>query len=144
MAYEHEFEELNRIVRSMESTADELQRSAREQSVELARWREEMARGDEERADRARRGEMGPDWVRLQQRIDLGQTSVQAVISGEDDSREAERVREQSQRGAESVRAKMEGDLEEEDDPTVAAVRDQVERIREQLREIREMPPPQV
>ena len=144
MAYEHEFQELERIVRGMQDTADELQRSAREQSVELARWREEMAGADDDRAGRARRGEMGPDWVRLQQRVDLGQTSVEAIMSGQDESREAERVRAQSQRGADAVRAKMEDDLQEEDDPTVAAVRDQVEHIREMLREIRDIPPPRV
>jgi len=54
---------------------------------------EEDAARDEERARRARRGELGPDWRRLQERIDRGETSLGAIAQGLDDSWEAQEVR---------------------------------------------------
>jgi hypothetical protein len=144
MTHEHEFRELEQLIRGMQRSAEDLNRSAREQERELTRLREEMAGSDEERAERARRGQMGPDWVRLQQQIDLHQTSIEAIMSGADESREAERVREQSLAGADAIFTQQQDDLEEEDDPAVAAVREQVEEIRALLREIQQMPPPQV
>lgn len=44
------------------------------------------------REERARAGELGPEQRRLQQRIDLGETSWGAVLSGADTSPEADAV----------------------------------------------------
>jgi acyl-homoserine lactone acylase PvdQ len=51
---------------------------------------------DDERAEAARRGELGPDWQKIQQRIDLGTTTLDDVFSGRDDSREAAALLTQS------------------------------------------------
>lgn len=48
------------------------------------------------RAEAARRGELGPAWRDVQERIDTGRTSLEAVFSGEDDSPAAQRLREDS------------------------------------------------
>lgn len=53
---------------------------------------ESSARGDE-RAAAARRGDLGPDWQRVQMRVDLGQTTLDDVFGGKDPSPEAERLR---------------------------------------------------
>lgn len=55
------------------------------------------------RAARARTGELGPVWQQVQHRIDLGETSVEAIFSGEDDSAAARALREQSQKNLQSL-----------------------------------------
>lgn len=56
-------------------------------------------REDEEKlAAAARRGERGPAWQRIQQRIDLGQTSLDDVFRGEDTSADARSLQDQSRR----------------------------------------------
>lgn len=50
---------------------------------------EKLEQKQEDRAERARAGELGPEWQKIQQRIDNGQTSLQAVFSGDDQSEEA-------------------------------------------------------
>jgi hypothetical protein len=65
---------------------------------------EAMAESDRLRADRARAGELGPEWRAVQARIDLGQTTLEAVFSGEDTSTEAERLRELSNRNLTALR----------------------------------------
>jgi hypothetical protein len=85
---------------------------------------------DEAFARRARSGELGRDWLVLQGRIDLGETSREAVLNGEDDSIEAVAVREESRAriatlaDAERERAEREG----EPDPIA-----ELERDRERL-----------
>lgn len=49
---------------------------------------------DERRAQAARRGDLGPDWRTLQQRLDRGETTLGAIARGGDDSPEADAVRE--------------------------------------------------
>ncbi len=46
------------------------------------------------REEAARRGELGPHWQRVQVRIDAGQTTLEAVLGGQDTSREAAAIRE--------------------------------------------------
>lgn len=75
---------------------------------------EAMAEADRVRADRARAGELGPEWRSVQSRIDLGQTSLEAVFSGEDTSVEAEKLRELSTRNLTALRESWsEGDDED-------------------------------
>ena len=52
--------------------------------------REEPSR----RQEAARRGELGPHWQRAQVRIDAGQTTLEAVLGGDDMSPEAVAIRE--------------------------------------------------
>jgi hypothetical protein len=51
---------------------------------------------DERRAEAARRGELGPEWRRLQARIDLEETTLEEVFDGTDTSPEAEALRAQA------------------------------------------------
>jgi hypothetical protein len=63
-----------------------------------------LAEADRDRAERARSGELGPEWRIVQGRIDLGQTTVEAVFSGEDASLEAEALRQTSRRNLTALR----------------------------------------
>lgn len=59
----------------------------------VASQRPELERDAADRAEAAREGEHGPDWQRLQRRIDTGRTRLEDVVGGADDSPEAQAVR---------------------------------------------------
>lgn len=104
-------------------------------------------RGDyAEMGDRARAGELGPEWQRLQRRVDLDETSLDRVFSGDDTSSEAEFVRgvaeEKAGRLLElQVEPEAERDLEL-NMSTFAAVRAEQAEIMRMLAEIRDLPLP--
>ena len=104
-------------------------------------------RGDyEEMSDKARAGELGPEWQRLQRRVDLDETSLDRVFSGDDTSSEAEFVRgvaeEKAGRLLElQVEPEAERDLEL-NMSTFAAVRAEQAEIMRMLAEIRDLPLP--
>ena len=105
---------------------------------------------DEERAARARRGELGPDWQRLQRQIDLGETSTTAVVAGIDDSPAAENVRRTAAENAVEVMRAQDDALESDDPATeelsasIGAARRNLREMREQMERIRQMPLPDV
>jgi hypothetical protein len=59
---------------------------------------------DEDMAQAARSGALGPDWQAVQRRVDRRETTLRAVFSGEDTSREAEALRELSQQNLRAAR----------------------------------------
>jgi hypothetical protein len=73
------------LVTRLEGMIAELDRVA-EQS------RREDAERDEQRAEAARSGALGPDWQDVQRRIDAGQTTLRDVFSGHDESPAAVRL----------------------------------------------------
>ena len=111
---------------------------------DLQQLREQMHEADEQRAAQARRGELGPDWVRLQRRIDLNQTSVSAVVRGEDDSVEAERLRAHAEQQARSLAEMQEAEPEEgEEDETgelFGVVRQDQAELRALVEQLRALP----
>ncbi|WP_136518191.1 hypothetical protein [Cellulomonas telluris] len=50
-------------------------------------------REGDQRAEAARRGDLGPDWRAVQRRVDAGETTLDAVFGGTDESREAVALR---------------------------------------------------
>ncbi|MBX3094810.1 MAG: hypothetical protein KF680_09800 [Cryobacterium sp.] len=54
----------------------------------------------EQRERAARSGELGTAWQKVQQRIDLNQTTLDDVFSGRDESPEARQLVQQSQRAS--------------------------------------------
>lgn len=50
------------------------------------------------REEAARTGQLGPHWQRVQVRIDAGQTTLEAVLGGQDGSPEAVAIREAARR----------------------------------------------
>ena len=62
----------------------------------------------EQFAEKARAGELGDEQRRLQERMDLGQTSWGALADGSDDSPDAVAVRVQVERGAERAVTELE------------------------------------
>lgn len=95
------------VLARLEALIGTLERDARASERELAD-------SDRERAAAARDGRMGPDWQRVQRRIDAGETTVLDVFSGRDESPEAQRLREMSRTNLQSLRETMPPDLVEE------------------------------
>jgi len=97
----------------------ELMRRLEVENANLDREAEASAAADAareaERAERARSGELGPDWAATQHRIDLNQTSLEAVFSGEDTSLEAANLRDLSQKNLSQLREQWEA-LAEDDE----------------------------
>jgi hypothetical protein len=95
------------VLARLEALIGGLEREARDSERELAD-------SDRERASAARDGRMGPEWQRVQRRIDAGETTVLDVFSGRDESPEAVRLRELSRTNLQSLRETMPPDLAEE------------------------------
>lgn len=102
----------------------------------------------EEMSDRARAGELGPEWQRLQRRVDLEETSLEKVFSGEDTSSEAEFVRSVADEKAGTLlEMQVEPDAEKDLELNLsafAAVRAEQAEIARLLAEIRDLPLPPV
>jgi hypothetical protein len=91
--------------------------SARLDDLELAE-RGDQQRADEERAQRARSGKLGPEWRSVQNRIDLNQTTLEDVFSGADGTSAAETLRSMSRRNISKLRELWEKQDEAQEEPT--------------------------
>lgn len=65
-------------------------------------------------AEAARSGDLGPEWRKLQQRIDMKQTTLEDVFSGKDESPEARVLLTKSQRTLAEVGEHLADEQEEE------------------------------
>lgn len=140
----------DRLIGDFRTMAETFARLLREdderENTRAAVEAEERREADERRAARARAGEMGPEWRTVQSRIDLGETSLQAVFGGDDQSAAAQALRTMSSQNLRSLRESWSevDDDEAEDDPRPApdvefdaAVRQSRERHAEALAKIR-------
>lgn len=89
----------------------------------LAREAEEDARADEQRAQAARSGALGADWQVVQQRVDLGRTTLADVFSGADTSPQARALRERSAQRLAEVHEQWRAQDEDEDEPAPSPAR---------------------
>lgn len=134
--------EVREAIADLQASVEQVRAITSREADELRQLREQLARRDEERAEAARRGYLGPEWQRLQRRIDLGETSVQAVLTGEDDSSDADVLRATAMENTRSLAAMQEDELDDED-PThevFAAVRQDQAELQALLAEIRSIP----
>jgi len=134
--------EVRDALAELHASVEEVRAMTNREADELRELREELARRDEERADAARRGQLGPEWQRLQRRIDLGETSVQAILTGQDDSADADLLRATAMANTRTVAVMQEDELDDEDptNETFAAVRQDQAELQALLAEIRSIP----
>ena len=138
------------LLAELASLRDELRTLQREQQAELDRFRVELVDAREEHAERARSGELGQEWRTLQRRVDLGETTVEAVVRGEDDSAQAVVVRGYAQENAETAALELDGEVDEaekggEVSPAAAAAlahRAAAAELAAQLERLRALPLP--
>ena len=94
------------------------------------RFRADRDQRDASRARAAREGELGPEVQRIQQRIDLGQTTWDDVLQGRDDHSSAVAARQNVQRHLREVGEQLrhDPDFQEKDQ----AAREQQQRLRDE------------
>jgi len=98
---------------------------------EHEKFKQERDKRQEERAKEARDGELGPEAQRLQQRIDLRQTTWEAVLSGADQHPTAAHAREHLQRNLAAMAQRIQADPDfVEDDLAARAAQ---ARVREEI-----------
>lgn len=82
-------EQFRDILAQLEEADAELDRDIEQELAESADERDALAK-------RARLGELGPEWRSVQNRIDLNETTLEAVFAGEDTTPQAAALRELS------------------------------------------------
>lgn len=86
----HDLEAVRTHVRGVLSLLNEqvgdLNVAGGKSAAELQQVRAQRATWEQERAEQARAGELGPEWQAIQERVDRGETSVRAVVTGTDRS----------------------------------------------------------
>jgi hypothetical protein len=92
---------------------------------------------ESERAAAATKGELGPAWQKIQQRVNLGQTTLAKVFDGSDDSREARDLRKSSKRNMNGLREEYLRRINEDEGPRVDAATelDELRAMSEKLAE---------
>lgn len=88
----------------------------------------ELAAQQDERAEAAREGRLGPDWRAVQGRIDRGETTLRAVLDGTDATPEAARLRERARENLTRMAVEVEPPAEVAAELAAAAA--QWERVR--------------
>ena len=104
------FEEMESLIESITEVNEQI-------AHQIAQDRESSADEDQARAEAARTGELGKDWQIIQRRIDRGETSLEAVFSGEDTSIEARHLRDDSEEQMRELIEKW-GEMEENGEST--------------------------
>lgn len=112
------------LIDSLQEMTDSLHQEFEDDSEEEADWREEWA-------DSARHGDYGDDWKIVQRRIDREETTLDAVLLGEDQSPEARRIRETSKENLSS----LEESLDDEDKDQLDSLRDELSEAAQSLQE---------
>lgn len=134
---ERELQEAGRQFPQLASMFEEL----REVMAELERDNQEAEarsvradQADEERAERARSGELGPEWQRIQRRIDEGETSLEDVFTGGDASSDAVELRQMATRNLGRLHEQWAKEAEEDPDAENPLMRLQSARLEQEAR----------
>ena len=141
-AAEQAIAQVRESLAELHAAVAEVRELNRREVEELRDLREQMERRDEDRAVAARRGELGPEWQRIQRRIDLGESSITAILTGEDDSADADVLRATAMENTRALALMQEDELDDED-PTnevFAAVRRDQAELQSLLAEVRAIP----
>lgn len=81
--------DFERLRERLESSLSAISGTVASFQEEQRKFAESDAEAEEKRAKAARSGELGADWQKVQQRIDLKTTTLADVFTGRDDSPEA-------------------------------------------------------
>lgn len=126
------------LIAEMREAREEVRATGANLTIEREELAAQGRQADEERAVAARQGDLGPEWRTIQQRIDHNQTTVAAVLSGEDLSPEAEAIRGFQ---ATNLAALIDETQTSEDPSTVEAFESLAQTIAELQRSLRDLNP---
>ncbi len=97
-------DELNALLESLASMTDQIDKELQELDEDGPEdWQDEWAAS-------ARRGEYGDDWQIVQRRIDREETTLDDVLTGGDNSREAQNIRNTSRERMEELAEQWQDD----------------------------------
>ena len=97
-------DELNALLESLASMTDQIDKELQELDEDGPEdWQDEWAAS-------ARRGEYGDDWQIVQRRIDREETTLDDVLTGGDNSREAQNIRNTSRERMEELTEQWQDD----------------------------------
>lgn len=99
--------QIDELLTDIRQATAHARQTAREQAAERERFAAESREIDEQRAGAARRGEHGRDWQEVQARIDRGDTSLAAVLAGQDQTPAAQRIQDLTAENLVSITAEM-------------------------------------
>ena len=109
MIYEGKIENFEEFAHSFNKLSQEIQQlRIKNERVHAERLRKH--------AEAARRGELGDDWAKIQERIDNGETTLRDVFSGEDTSDAAASLRQTAQRNIRKAMQQARKDAENNDE----------------------------
>lgn len=135
----NEMPDLAELLAATQALVEETVAGATVTTSQFARLAAEARAGREraqaEHADKARTGELGSEQRRLQDRIDLRETSWDAVVRGEDPSPEAAHVRADIERRSDEMVAAADTTLAEQTrEPGVVDPREELQATFAQVR----------
>lgn len=84
--------EIDALLADIRQSTQQARQVSQEQQAAREQFGQESREMEDRRAEAARQGEHGRDWQVVQSRIDQGQTTVADVLSGADESLEAQRI----------------------------------------------------
>lgn len=117
---------LDSTIASMMAALSKLQEETDRLAAKVQVEEEAHQENEERFAQRAREGQLGAEWQRLQQRIDAGETTRQKILSGEDSSSEARFIQQTFQQNLTKMRKAWEKEREEGKE----TILDDLERLR--------------
>jgi len=127
-------EEIYSLIESLKTMTDSLHQEFEDDAEEETDWREEWA-------DSARHGDYGDDWKIVQRRIDREETTLDAVLLGEDQSPEARRIRETSEENLSSLEDSMDDEEKDQLDSlrgelsdAALSIQERIEHLTQQLK----------
>ena len=135
MSTNNPLERLEEIRRSIAAKSEALKKT-------IEADREADRESTEKREEAARRGELGEDWRKIQERIDSGETTLRDVFSGKDTSDAAAALRQTAQRIITKSIEKTRQAAGDAEDPLsvlqeeLAAIREENERRARNFREM--------
>ncbi|MDO5094758.1 MAG: hypothetical protein Q4D79_15315 [Propionibacteriaceae bacterium] len=125
-----QFPQLASMFEELRGVMAELERESQE--AEARSVTEDQA--DEERVERARSGELGPEWQRIQRRIDEGETSLEDVFTGRDASSDAVELRQMATRNLGRLHEQWAKEAEDDPDAENPLMRLQSARLEQEAR----------
>lgn len=125
-----QFPQLASMFEELQGVMAELERESQE--AEARSVTEDQA--DEERAERARSGELGPEWQRIQRRIDEGETSLEDIFTGGDASSDAVELRQMATRNLGRLHEQWAKEAEDDPDAENPLIRLQSTRLEQEAR----------
>lgn len=94
---------LNTLIESLQAMNAQIDEELGSEETEDGGWEDAWA-------ESARRGEYGDDWRTIQRRIDREETTLDAILTGDDTSHEAQKIRQTSRKRVEELHEQWQDD----------------------------------